>query len=151
MKNIKIKRTTAQDPNFTSLIKDLDRELAITDGEDHAFYDQFNKVDKIQHVVLLHENDWAVACGALKAYDPRTAEVKRMYTRPESRGNAYAGKVLQELENWAADLGFNKCILETGINQPEAIRLYQKMGYNRMDNYGQYAGVEKSYCFMKEL
>ncbi|WP_407644578.1 hypothetical protein [Croceimicrobium hydrocarbonivorans] len=42
-------------------------------------------------------------------------------------------------------------ILETGINQPEAIRLYEKNGYQRIPNYPPYEGVETSYCFEKVL
>lgn len=146
-----LKRTTALDPDFLSLVKGLDKELAITDGDDHHFYDQFNKLDSIQHVVVLYENELPVSCGAIKHYDSEAAEIKRMFTSRESRGKAYAGKVLMELENWAVELGYKRCILETGINQPEAIRLYNKLGYERIPNYGQYAGVEKSYCFQKIL
>lgn len=146
-----VKRTTATDENFILLVNDLDKELAVTDGEDHAFYDQFNKLDAIKHAVVIFENDRPVSCGALKYYSNETAEVKRMYTSPDNRGKGYAGKVLAELEAWAKELGYKRCVLETGINQPEAIRLYFKSGYQRIPNYGQYAGVEKSYCFGKSL
>jgi GNAT superfamily N-acetyltransferase len=59
--------------------------------------------------------------------------------------------VLAELETWAAELGCSKCVLETGGKQPEAIRLYEKSGYKRIPNYGQYVGVENSICFEKSL
>lgn len=149
--HVQIKRTTASDPDFVGLVKDLDKELAVTDGDDHDFYDQFNKLDSIKDVVLLFEGDEPVSCGAIKYFDSKTAEIKRMYTAGKSRGKGYAGKILMELETWAAELGFKKCILETGINQPEAIRLYHKSGYQRIPNYGQYAGIEKSFCFEKML
>lgn len=149
--SIVIKRTTAADPEFVILVKDLDKELAVTDGDDHAFYDQYNKLTAIKHVIVLYENDNPVSCGAIKNFDVDTAEVKRMYTKEESRGKGYAGKILSELELWAAEMGHKRCILETGINQPEAIRLYHKTGYHRIPNYGQYAGLEKSYCFEKKI
>ena len=38
------------DPKFIGLVKLLDADLAIRDGADHAFYSQFNKIDKIKHV-----------------------------------------------------------------------------------------------------
>ncbi|MEO6589269.1 MAG: GNAT family N-acetyltransferase, partial [Pyrinomonadaceae bacterium] len=60
-------------------------------------------------------------------------------------------KILAELENWAKELNFSECILETGLKQPEAIRLYQKSGYETILNYGQYAGVENSVCMKKVL
>jgi putative acetyltransferase len=148
---IKLKRTTATDRDFITLVEDLDKELAITDGDDHAFYDQFNKLGAIKQAVILYEDTHPVSCGAIKHYEQETAEVKRMYTSIESRGRGFAGKVLAELESWAAELGYKKCILETGINQPEAIRLYNRMGYQRIPNYGQYVGVNKSFCFQKYL
>lgn len=74
-----------------------------------------------------------------------------MYTLPESRGRGIAAKVLSDLENWTKELSFKKCILETGKKQPEAIGLYKKNGYKLIPNYGQYAEVENSLCFKKEL
>ena len=78
-------------------------------------------------------------------------EVKRMYTIPASRGKGVAGKVLTELEKWATELSYKKCVLETGKRQPEAIELYKKNGYKLISNYGQYAGIENSVYFEKEM
>lgn len=147
--SIVIKRTTAKDPDFVLLVRDLDKELAVTDGEDHAFYDQFNKLEAIKNVVILYDNTRPLSCGAIKHYDPITAEVKRMFTSVESRGRGFAATILSELQLWAGELGYKRCILETGINQPEALRLYKKSGFKRIPNYGQYAGVDKSFCFEK--
>jgi hypothetical protein len=55
------------------------------------------------------------------------------------------------LESWAAELSFQKCILETGIKQPEAIGLYKNNGFRQIANYGQYEGIENSVCFEKEI
>jgi len=41
--------------------------------------------------------------------------------------------------------------LETGINQPEAMSLYEKSGFKRIPNYPPYVGVESSFCFEKVL
>jgi GNAT superfamily N-acetyltransferase len=102
-------------------------------------------------VVVAYENGRPVSCGAMKEFGPGTMEIKRMYTAPESRGKGIASIVLAELEAWAGELGYEKCVLETGKRQPEAIALYQKNGYKLIPNYGQYAGVENSLCFEKEL
>ncbi len=82
---------------------------------------------------------------------PGAMEVKRMYTLPEYRGKGIAAAVLNELEKWAAELGCGRCVLETGMKQPEAIRLYEKSGYSVIPNYGQYAGLENSVCFEKKF
>lgn len=74
-----------------------------------------------------------------------------MYTLPENRGKGIATKILTELEKWAAELSYQKCILETGKRQPDAIWLYQKNGYKVIPNYGKYLVMENSVCFEKEI
>lgn len=144
-------RTTADDPRFVELVKLLDKELAIRDGEDADFYAQYNHVDLSFKVVLVLENDKAVACGALKHFDEGMFEVKRMYTAEQARGKGHAMSMIEAAENWAVELGYQRLVLETGINQPEAIALYTKCGFQRIPNYGQYAGIETSFCFEKHL
>jgi GNAT superfamily N-acetyltransferase len=148
---IRITRTNSENQDFVQLVKHLDADLAERDGKDHSFYAPFNKIDKIKYVVLAYENDKPVGCGAIKEYASGTMEIKRMYTSPESRGKGVASQVLHELELWAAELSYEKCILETGKKQPEAIGLYQKNGYQIIPNYGQYAEVENSLCFEKHI
>ena len=144
-------RTDSSNPDFINLVKFLDAELAVRDGDDHPFYAQYNGIDTIKHAVLAYEEGAPIACGAIKEYGPGVTEVKRMYTLPGSRGKGIATKVLAELEKWAAELSYRKCILETGKKQPEAIAVYKKNGYQIIPNYGQYAEVDNSVCFEKEI
>lgn len=144
-------RTSNEHPDFISLVQLLDEELAFRDGADHPFYAQFNKIETIRYAVVAFENEAPVSCGAIKDYSTGITEVKRMFTIPSARGKGTASKVLAELELWALQQGYRKCILETGIKQPEAIGLYKKNGYKLIPNYGQYAGIENSLCFEKEI
>jgi GNAT superfamily N-acetyltransferase len=148
---IQLKRTNSNNLHFRELVTALDIDLRIRDGEDHAFFAQFNKIDMIRFVVVAYENDEAVGCGAIKEYSEKVMEVKRMYVKEEMRCNGIASIVLQELEKWCIELKYEKCILETGLAQPEAIRLYTKNNYQRIPNYGQYADVATSVCFEKKL
>lgn len=148
---IRLIRTDSGNKDFIQLVRYLDADLAEKDGEDHAFYSQFNKIDMIKHVIVAYQNNIAVSCGAIKEYDPKTMEIKRMYTLPENRGKGISSMILTELENWASEMNFEKCILETGKKQVEAIGLYKKRGYDIIPNYGQYAGIENSICFAKQL
>ena len=148
---ITLTRTNSENPDFIHLIRFLDADLAKNNGDQNDFYAQFNKVNMIKHVIVAYEDGNAVACGAIKEYEPDVMEVKRMYTSPESRGKSIAGKVLAELETWALELHYQKCILETGKTQVAAIHLYRKSGYASIPNYGQYIGVENSVCFEKVL
>jgi GNAT superfamily N-acetyltransferase len=148
---IKILRTDSLNQDFINLVKLLDKELQIRDGAEHTFYAQYNKIDKIKNVVVAFYNDVAVGCGAIKEYESSTMEVKRMFVKDEYRSKGIATKVLIDLESWTKELGFSKCILETGLKQPEAIHLYKKNGYSVITNYGQYAGVANSVCMEKVL
>ncbi|MEZ4777624.1 MAG: GNAT family N-acetyltransferase [Bacteroidia bacterium] len=148
---ITISRTNAENSDFAELVRHLDSDLARRDGEDHSFYAQYNKITNIKYAVVAYEAGKPIGCGAIKEFAPDTMEVKRMYVFPESRGKGIAAQILAELENWASEMGYPKCVLETGLKQPEAIRLYEKSGYRRIPNYGQYAGVENSVCFEKRV
>lgn len=148
---IKVIRTDSSNTNFQNLVHELDKDLAIRDGADHAFFAQFNKIDKIKHAVVAYENEIPAGCGAIKEYAKGVMEVKRMFVPPEYRGRGIATMVLKELEKWATELKYEKLILETGKRQPEAISLYKKNDYIIIKNYGQYADVESSVCFEKKI
>lgn len=148
---INILRTTSKNADFIALVSDLDKDLAKRDGAEHEFYQQFNSIDALKYTVVGYWDRRLVGCGAIKPFDAHTMEVKRMYVTPEFRGKGMASKLLLELEQWAFAIGFTHCVLETGKRQPEAIALYEKNGYHIISNYGQYAGVENSVCFRKEL
>lgn len=148
---ITVARTNSDDADFQNLVRKLDKELAIRDGDEHEFYAQFNKIDAIKNVVVAYENDEPIGCGAIKKFSDDTMEVKRMFTSETQRGKGVATVVLRELEAWAKELNYQKCILETGLKQPEAIALYRKNGYAQILNYGQYTGMENSVCFEKHI
>ena len=146
-----MKRTNPIDNDFQELVRELDNELKKRDGEEHLFYSQFNKTDNIKYVIIAYEHEIPIGCGAIKAYSSEIMEVKRMYVKISNRGKGIASTILKELEMWSRELGYNKCILETGKKQPEAIRLYEKNRYEIIPNYGQYENIKNSVCFKKEL
>lgn len=146
-----LKRTDSANADFIELVRELDTYLSVADGKEHSFYHQYNGIDNLKHVIVAYIEGKAVSCGAIKEYTADAMEVKRMYTKPECRGRGVAHLILKELETWAAELGYKRCVLETGKRQVEAVRLYNKSGYNVIPNYGQYAGVENSVCFEKGL
>jgi len=137
--------------DFKKLVLLLDEELAQRDGAEHAFYDQFNKIENINNVIVAYAGQQPVAAGAFKKFSPDAVEIKRMFVKPDFRGRGIAFQILQQLENWAAELGYSCCILETGKKQPEAIALYKKSGYKVIPNYGQYKNVSNSVCMQKEI
>ncbi|HLO79940.1 MAG TPA: GNAT family N-acetyltransferase [Chitinophagaceae bacterium] len=148
---IRYLRTDSENKDFVELVKLLDADLKVRDGDDHAFYAQFNKTASIRNTIVAYDDEMPVACGAIKAFDQDSVEVKRMYVVESRRRMGLAKGVLTELEKWAFELGYKSLVLETGKNQPEAIRLYSNTGYHITENYGQYIGVDNSVCFMKVI
>ncbi|HEY8560703.1 MAG TPA: GNAT family N-acetyltransferase [Pyrinomonadaceae bacterium] len=148
---LKIIKTDSDNPDFQTLVRLLDADLAVRHGDLHGYYAQFNKIDALKNVVVAYLDETAVGCGAFKKFDEESVEIKRMYVRPENRGGGIAVEILRELERWAAESGFSFAVLETGKKQPEAIRLYEKSGYESIPNYGQYEGLENSVCMKKGL
>jgi GNAT superfamily N-acetyltransferase len=146
---IELIRTTSDNEDFENLVVLLNAYLSILDGEDHAFYAQFNKSNLLKNALICYENEIPVGIGAYKEYDSETAEIKRMFTLPEHRGKGIAKAILTELELWAKEENYKVSILETGFLQKAAIGLYQKLGYTIIENFGQYKGVDNSICMKK--
>jgi GNAT superfamily N-acetyltransferase len=79
------------------------------------------------------------------------AEVKRMYVAPSARGTGVAALLLGALEDSAREQGMHRMILETGHQQPEALRFYAKCGYERIPNYGYYKDEPDCVSFGRDL
>jgi GNAT superfamily N-acetyltransferase len=149
---ITLVRTTSIHPDFLELVKHLDADLALRDGElMTVFFGQHNHVPNLSTVLIAYKNKSPVGCGAFKRFNDETVEVKRMFVFEHERSQGIASKILQGLELWAKELGNKVCILETGIKQPEAIRLYEKNNYHYIPNFPPYVGVKESVCFKKIL
>lgn len=148
---ITLKRTNSDHFDFQKLVAELDADLSIKNGESDDFFAQYNKIDLIKHVVVAYVDYKPVGCGAMKEYEPKVMEIKRMYVQSQMRGKGVAFAVLGKLEDWAKEMGYEKCVMETGDKMPEAIGLYKKCHYKVIPNYGQYADVESSICFEKVI
>jgi putative acetyltransferase len=149
--SLKFLRTNSSNSDFHLLIKVLDEDLYKRNGEGQLVYRQYNQVDLINHVVLIYVDGKPVGCGCYKKFDCESVEMKRMFVLPEMRGKKLAAGLLLELEKWAVEEGYLQAVLETGLKQVEAIRLYTVAGYVLTENYGQYVGMEDSICYRKEL
>ncbi len=93
----------------------------------------------------------AVGCGAVRFIRDEYAEIKRMYVRPEWRGRGVAQALLRELEHLSQCRAFHLLRLETGIHQPEAVRLYEQMGFSKCAVFGEYAEDGVSLCYEKVI
>ena len=148
---ITLKRTNSEDNHFHELVKLLDKDLLDRYGALQDYYSRFNSIQNLPTVVIAYDDEQPVGCGCFKKFEDGSVEVKRMYVANEQRGKGIGAAILAELEKWAAELKFAAIVLETGNNQPEAVHLYEKMGYKVIPNYGQYSGMETSICMKKDL
>ncbi|MDP3432993.1 MAG: GNAT family N-acetyltransferase [Bacteroidota bacterium] len=144
-------RTNSENCDFRQLVIALDADLYQRNGEAQLQYRQYNQIDKIKNAIVVYVDEKPVGCGCFKRFDDETVEIKRMFIFPEMRGKQLASQLLRELEMWAVEEGYTKAVLETGLRQVEAIRLYTRAGYMLTENYGQYIGMEESICYGKEL
>jgi putative acetyltransferase len=146
-----LERTERDDPRFISLVAELDADLWKRYPSTQGGYSAGNAIAAGASVVICLEAGAALGCGCFRELGDGSVELKRMYVKPESRGRGIASSVLRELESWAAEKGALRMVLETGLGQPEAIGLYEKSGYARIENYGDYAGNAESVCMAKSL
>jgi len=148
---IKIVRTTSENLDFVHLIAVLDKSLWERYPELKANYWGNNILELNPNVIVIYKDNKAVGCGCFKKYGTNAIEIKRMFVSPEARGMGLAQTVLQELELWALDSGFTFSVLETLSKQKEAIALYQKSGYEIVENYEPYVGLSNSICMRKKI
>ncbi len=92
-----------------------------------------------------------VACGAIRRLEEDVAELKRVFVKVDFRGRGYSKAIVNELERQARTRGYRVVRLETGVRQPEAISLYESLGYHRIPNYGEHRENSLSVCFEKTL
>jgi GNAT superfamily N-acetyltransferase len=92
-----------------------------------------------------------IACGAYRRHEEGVAEIKRMYVREGWRRRGIARELLAELEGRAAQAGYVRAVLETGLAQPEALALYPSAGWTPIAGYGHYKWSPRNRCFAKDL
>jgi putative acetyltransferase len=138
---VDIRREELTSDTALALITALNAELRARYPEDGVNYFRLDPDDvRTGHGAFLvaWSADLAMGCGAVRLIDPHTAEIKRMYVRPEMRGRGVARHVLDALEREAKTLGATRLLLETGTRQPEAIALYTKAGFTPTGPFGEY-------------
>lgn len=82
------------------------------------------------------ENDF-VGCGACVSYGDY-GEIKSMWVNEEVRGQRIAERILQRLEEHLRAKGITIARLETGVDSHSALRLYERLGYQRRPPFGDY-------------
>ncbi len=103
MQDLRLLRCTGNTADFIDLVGQLDQYLAIVDGDEHAFYNQYNGTSDLEYCLLAYLNDKPVACGAIRPFDGERIEIKRMFTLPSERKKGIAQQLISGLEKWAVE------------------------------------------------
>lgn len=150
--SLTVERESARTDEATRLINALFAELYGRYGYEGSspFEPEQVASDKGTFVVA-RLGGTAVGCGAIRLYEPGVGEVKRVYVAPEARGKGIGKSIMQALEHLGSEAGLHSLVLETGILQPEAMTLYESLGYQRIPSFGAYANDPMSVCYTKSL
>ena len=146
MDGVVIEERLPMDPDLSELLAAAFSELADRYGSEGRSAVH----PKARYLVAVVECR-AVGCGAIQPAGSGTAELKRMYVAPSSRGQGIARRLLAGLEDMASRSGYRALKLATGVRQPEAIALYERCGYLSAEPYGKYLGAPLIRCYEKVL
>src|SRR5690606_9942243 len=80
-----------------------------------------------------------------------TGEVKRVFVAPEHRRKGLGRLVMDALEQGGRTAGLDRLVLETGLEQPESMAMYERLGFEPVPKYGKFASSDRQRCFGKQL
>lgn len=148
---IELREVAWDDPGGARLRADQKAEISARYGVDDSEPGPAPTAADITAFFVASDGAELVGCGALRALDAHHGEVKRMYVIPARRGTGVSTAILRRLEAEARSRGWDRLVLETGTEQPEAMRFYEREGYAAIPNFGYYADSPHSRCYGKEL
>lgn len=147
-----ITRERPDTPDAVLLITELETHLASRYPAEsrHGFSVERLLAEDVAFFLLRVERAPA-ACGGIQLIGQEYGELKRMYVRPQFRGLGFGKLMLAELEAHARAHHIPLLRLETGIQQQEAIGLYEGWGFYRIPPFGPYTDDPLSRCYEKRL
>ena len=119
--------------------------------ENRKSFIPYNISASVQDVLIAYMDDVPVACSGLRKYSESDIEIKRVWVEPEYRGHHIATEMMIRIEDKAKRQGFRRAILQTREQMNSAVELYEKLGYDRINNYPPYDKLDGAICFAKEL
>lgn len=152
MREIKIRRADLTEPAVRQLVGEVMDELSERYGGsgDDTPVGETDFTPPNGMFFVLDDGERLLGCAGWRRHGA-DAELKRMFTAKAARGQGLARRMLAKIEESAREAGCHRLILETGDRQPEAIALYESAGYERIADFGYYAGEEGVLSFAKAL
>ena len=148
-----LKWTDGNDPEFHKFyLKTEDYYSRIVGGKkNREGFIPYNLSESISDVLIAYIDGVPVGCAGLKNYSETDVEIKRVWVEPEYRGKHNATELMDKIEEKARELGFERAVLQTRPIMPDAVGLYEKRGYDLIDNYPPYDKLEGAICMALKL
>jgi putative acetyltransferase len=150
-------------PEVLALLESLDRYLAslYPPEANHIMSVRELLAPEVRFLVardMAHTPGRIVGTGAYRRMPGESAtggerygEIKRMYVDPTVRGKRIGSRLLEALEDGLIQDGIELALLETGPEQTQAVRLYERSGYTLRGSFGGYPDNGLSVYYAKVL
>ena len=148
---MELRFVSSDSADFRNLAALLDAYYFTLVGDIQFKYAEPNRPENMNTLLVAYEAGIPIACGAWKAVDADTAEIKRIFVLPQYRRRGVAGALIRALEDDVRTTGRRKLILETAVDTSGSHALYVSLGYQLREYYGSPAGAENCLCFHKEI
>jgi len=152
MEQLTIKPDDPGTPEARRLIEELDLYLSDLYPAESNHLLSVEALQQPNATFLLAQINGKVAgCGAFVNHQGKYAEIKRMFVLPDFRGKGIGWRILNDLETSALANGLKVSRLETGVSQPDALKLYERSGYRRRGRFAPYIDDPLSVFMEKKL
>ena len=105
--------------NYDMEIEDLNEKYGMPEGR----------------LYIAYLDNQVAGCIGLKPIHKTHCEMKRLYVRPEFRGNGIAKALVELIVRDAKEIGYHWMLLDTFPALNDAIKLYEKMGFYQIPAY----------------
>jgi len=132
-----------ENPSDWPVVRALFEEYAASLGYDLCFQNFSRELETVDTMygppggsMLLAEIDGsACGCVGLRKIDDRVCEMKRLYLRPDFRGDGRGRSLALAILNEAKRMGYRKIRLDTLPTMQTAIAMYRRLGFQEIEPY----------------
>jgi GNAT superfamily N-acetyltransferase len=150
--NTVITRERPDSEDARVLITELDAYLIpLSPKESRHGYPVEKLIQEDVPFFIIRQEGAPAGCGGVKLFGTDYGEIKRMYIRPQFRGLGLGKLMLNHLADFARSQGVAILRLETGIQQREAIGLYERAGFELIEPFGDYRPDPLSRFYEKRI
>jgi ribosomal protein S18 acetylase RimI-like enzyme len=141
-------------PDAAGLVREMTVEIAVLYDDDPDWSSRLGAevfAPPGGQFVVGYLDGRPVACAAYRRIDDELAQAQRVFVRPEARSVGIASRMMDHIEALATEAGYRTMRLETGVLQPAAITMYERLGYRQIPAFAPYEDDPLSRCYAKRI